>query len=54
MNLSIILPKIISELRRQRDSIDEAIKVLERLLATNGRRPRGRPPGWLKALRDTR
>ena len=44
MNLS----KILADLRREREQIDEAILSLERLAAGSGPR-RGRPPGWLKA-----
>ena len=43
------LTKILSELRRERELIDQAIAALERVLA-GGKRRRGRPPAWLKAL----
>jgi hypothetical protein len=42
------LNKILEELRREREQIDEAILSLERLSAGSGPR-RGRPPAWLKA-----
>ncbi|HXI43432.1 MAG TPA: hypothetical protein VNH83_25855 [Bryobacteraceae bacterium] len=42
------LNKILEELRRDREQIDEAILSLERLAAGSGPR-RGRPPAWLKA-----
>jgi hypothetical protein len=42
------LTKILEELRREREQIDEAILSLERLAAGSGPR-RGRPPAWLKA-----
>jgi hypothetical protein len=42
------LNKILEELRREREQIDEAIMSLERLVAGSGPR-RGRPPAWLKA-----
>ena len=42
------LNKILDELRREREQIDEAILSLERLAAGSGPR-RGRPPAWLKA-----
>lgn len=42
------LTKILAELRREREQIDEAILSLERLAAGSGPR-RGRPPAWLKA-----
>jgi hypothetical protein len=45
--------KILAELRRERDQIDEAILTLERLAQSRGRR-RGRPPAWMKALREER
>jgi len=38
--------KIISELRQEREQIEEAIISLERLARGRGRR-RGRPPSWL-------
>jgi hypothetical protein len=43
--------KMLLDLRQERDRIDEAIIVLERLAQGRGKR-RGRPPGWLKTLRD--
>jgi hypothetical protein len=43
------LPKILAELRRERDHLDEAIACFERLLATASKPRRGRPPAWLKA-----
>jgi len=42
------LNKILEELRREREQINEAILSLERLVAGSGPR-RGRPPAWLKA-----
>lgn len=41
------LNKILEDLRREREQIDEAILSLERLAAGGGPR-RGRPPAWLK------
>jgi len=38
--------KILSELRTERQQIEEAILSLERLARGRGRR-RGRPPSWL-------
>ncbi len=38
--------KIITELRQEREQIEEAIISLERLPRGRGRR-RGRPPAWL-------
>jgi hypothetical protein len=47
------LPKILADLRRQRDVLDEAIACFERLLATASKPGRGRPPAWLKAHKGT-
>ena len=41
------LTKILEDLRREREQIDEAILSLERLAAGSGPR-RGRPPAWLR------
>jgi hypothetical protein len=38
--------KILSELRQEREQIEEAIISLERLARGRGKR-RGRPPAWL-------
>jgi hypothetical protein len=42
--------KILEELRREREQIEEAILTLERLAEGRGRR-RGRPPTWLAEAR---
>jgi hypothetical protein len=42
--------KIIAELRKERDQIEEAIISLERLARGSGTR-RGRPPAWLAAAK---
>ena len=42
--------KMLTELRQERESIEEAILVLERLARGRGRR-RGRPPAWLMEAR---
>lgn len=42
--------KILEELRRERQQIEEAILTLERLAEGRGRR-RGRPPSWLAEAR---
>jgi hypothetical protein len=42
--------KMLSELRTEREQIEEAIMTLERLARGRGRR-RGRPPAWLAALK---
>jgi hypothetical protein len=38
--------KILTELRQERDQLEEAILSLERLALGRGRR-RGRPPAWM-------
>ncbi len=38
--------KILEELRREREQLEEAILSLERLARGRGRR-RGRPPAWM-------
>jgi len=40
--------KMLSDLRQERDQIDEAIVALERLAQRYGKR-RGRPPAWMSA-----
>ena len=42
--------KILADLRRERDQLDEAILTLERLMQGQGRR--GRPPGWIKKQKE--
>ncbi len=44
------IARILTELRQEREQIEEAILTLERLTAGRGKR-RGRPPAWLSALR---
>ena len=41
--------KILTELRQEREQIEEAIMSLERLARGRGRR-RGRPPSWMSEL----
>jgi hypothetical protein len=43
--------KILAELRREREVIEEAILTLERLARGQGKR-RGRPPAWMAALKE--
>ncbi len=45
--------KIIAELRSEREQIEEAIEVLERLAQGRGKR-RGRRPAWMKEAEDRR
>jgi len=42
--------KMLAELRAERDQLDEAILLFERLAAGRGRR-RGRPPKWMSAVK---
>ena len=42
--------KMLTDLRQEREQIEEAIVTLERLARGRGRR-RGRPPGWLAAIK---
>ncbi len=44
--------KIIAELRKEREHLDEAIISLERLARGGGAR-RGRPPAWLAAAKKS-
>lgn len=41
--------KILTDLRQEREQIEEAIMSLERLARGRGRR-RGRPPAWMAEL----
>ena len=45
--LILDVDKMLTELRLEREQIEEAILTLERLARGRGRR-RGRPPSWLK------
>ena len=40
---------MIAELRAEKEAIDDAVAVLERLAMTRGKR-RGRPPVWMSVL----
>jgi len=42
---------MIAELQSEKEAIDDAILVLERLANTRGKR-RGRPPLWMSVVRD--
>ena len=42
--------KMLTDLRQEREQIEEAIVTLERLARGRGRR-RGRPPSWLAAIK---
>jgi len=39
--------KMLAELRAEREQVEQAIMVLERI-ALGGKRRRGRPPAWMK------
>lgn len=43
--------KILGDLRREREQIEEAILTLERLATGRGRR-RGRPPAWMAQMKS--
>ncbi|HRJ19465.1 MAG: hypothetical protein M9913_05405 [Bryobacteraceae bacterium] len=43
--------KMLAELRQERQAIEEAILTLDRLARGQGKR-RGRPPGWMAALKE--
>lgn len=43
------LIKMIEELRAEREAIDDALSILERLARTSAVRRRGRPPSWMTA-----
>jgi hypothetical protein len=45
------ITKILFELRSQLQQLDEAILVIQRLAAGQGKR-RGRPPKWMAQVRD--
>jgi hypothetical protein len=45
------LTKVLDELRRELQQVDEAIQSLERMAIGAGKR-RGRPPAWIVAARD--
>jgi hypothetical protein len=53
MSIIMDLLKMIAELRSEREAVDNAILVLERVAAGHGGKRRGRPPAWLKAHTDT-
>jgi hypothetical protein len=44
------IEKMLSELREERQGVDQAILVLERLDRSGGRRC-GRPPAWMTSVR---
>jgi len=44
------LDKMLAELRAERDAIEQAMLVLQRIVAGRGRR-RGRPPAWMSNVK---
>jgi hypothetical protein len=42
--------KMLGELRAEREQVEQAILVLERIALGRGRR-RGRPPAWIKQVK---
>jgi hypothetical protein len=44
------LTKMIAELRTEREHVEQAILVMERLATGQGRR-RGRPPAWMTQVK---
>ena len=50
LEVVVDVTKILEELRKEREQIEEAILTLERLVENRGRR-RGRPPSWLSEAR---
>jgi hypothetical protein len=42
---------LLTELRQERDQVEEAIIIFERLAAGRGKR-RGRPPAWITAAKQ--
>jgi hypothetical protein len=48
---SVDINKILTDLRQEREQIEDAIISLERLARGRGRR-RGRPPSWMKEAQD--
>jgi hypothetical protein len=44
--------KMLAELRKEQEQIEEAIMAMERLARGQGKR-RGRPPAWMTVAKDT-
>ena len=44
--------RILQQLYDERQAVEELIIALERMAASRGDKPRGRPPKWLKEARD--
>ena len=44
--------KMLADLRAERQRLEEAVLVLERLAAGTGKKRRGRPPKWMTAAKS--
>jgi len=44
------ITKMLAELRQEREQVEEAIMILERLASGRGKR-RGRPPAWMTSIK---
>jgi DNA invertase Pin-like site-specific DNA recombinase len=44
------ITKMLAELRQEREQVEEAIMMLERLARGRGK-PRGRPPAWMTPIK---
>ncbi|MDZ4801829.1 MAG: hypothetical protein SGI92_27040 [Bryobacteraceae bacterium] len=44
--------KMLGELKQEREALEEAIMILERLARGRGKR-RGRPPAWMTSITKT-
>ena len=51
MVLGMDILKMLADLRAEREQIEQAIVVIERLAQGHGKR-RGRPPAWMAAMAD--
>jgi hypothetical protein len=45
------ITKMLAELREEREGVEQAILVLERIAAGRGKR-RGRPPKWMTGMKQ--
>ena len=52
MVLNMDILKMLADLRDEREQIEQAIVVIERMAQGRGKR-RGRPPAWMSAMKDT-
>jgi hypothetical protein len=47
---SMNIEKMLQELKAERDGVEQAILVLERIASGRGKRP-GRPPAWMSTVK---